>query len=113
MIRKRDNTSATNAMSRRFRRRIGRVPLALLALLVLALTVPVRQAGGQGVVIFNNRIAGGAGVGLTLHIWGPSTNNPALALIGLGFERLLMFLTGVSNIRDVIPFARTPGNAEF
>ena len=32
---------------------------------------------------------------------------------GLGFERLLMFLTGVNNIRDVIPFARTPGNAEF
>jgi asparaginyl-tRNA synthetase len=32
---------------------------------------------------------------------------------GLGFERLLMFLTGVSNIRDVIPYARTPGNAEF
>jgi asparaginyl-tRNA synthetase len=32
---------------------------------------------------------------------------------GLGFERLLMFLTGMLNIRDVIPFARTPGNAEF
>ncbi len=32
---------------------------------------------------------------------------------GLGFERLLMLITGVSNIRDVIPFARTPGNAEF
>jgi asparaginyl-tRNA synthetase len=32
---------------------------------------------------------------------------------GVGFERLLMFLTGVGNIRDVIPFARTPGNAEF
>jgi asparaginyl-tRNA synthetase len=32
---------------------------------------------------------------------------------GAGFERLLMFLTGVANIRDVIPFARTPGNAAF
>lgn len=32
---------------------------------------------------------------------------------GMGFERLLMFVTGVANIRDVIPFARTPGNAEF
>ena len=32
---------------------------------------------------------------------------------GLGFERLLMFLSGVGNIRDVIPFARTPGSAEF
>jgi len=32
---------------------------------------------------------------------------------GLGFERLLMFVTGVGNIRDVIPFARTPGTAEF
>lgn len=32
---------------------------------------------------------------------------------GLGFERLLMFVTGVSNIRDVIPFARTPGHAAY
>lgn len=32
---------------------------------------------------------------------------------GLGFERLLMLITGVSNIRDVIPFPRTPGNIEF
>lgn len=32
---------------------------------------------------------------------------------GLGFERLIMYLTGVSNIRDVIPFPRTAGNAEF
>lgn len=32
---------------------------------------------------------------------------------GLGFERMLMFITGVLNIRDVIPFARTPGSAEF
>lgn len=32
---------------------------------------------------------------------------------GLGFERIIMYLTGVSNIRDVIPFPRTPKNAEF
>ena len=32
---------------------------------------------------------------------------------GMGFERLLMFLTGISNIRDVIPFPRTPGSLEF
>jgi asparaginyl-tRNA synthetase len=32
---------------------------------------------------------------------------------GIGFERLIMYLTGMSNIRDVIPFPRTPGNAEF
>lgn len=32
---------------------------------------------------------------------------------GLGFERLLLFVTGMSNIRDVIPFARTPKSAEF
>ncbi len=32
---------------------------------------------------------------------------------GLGFERLVLFVTGMTNIRDVIPFPRTPGNAEF
>lgn len=32
---------------------------------------------------------------------------------GAGFERLLMFVTGMKNIRDVIPFARTPGSCEF
>ena len=32
---------------------------------------------------------------------------------GLGFERLLLFVTGMTNIRDVIPFPRTPNNAEF
>ena len=32
---------------------------------------------------------------------------------GLGFERLLLFVTGMQNIRDVIPFPRTPGNAAF
>ncbi|MGL5099695.1 MAG: asparagine--tRNA ligase, partial [Fusobacteriaceae bacterium] len=32
---------------------------------------------------------------------------------GLGFERMMMYLTGMTNIRDVIPFPRTPRNAEF
>ena len=32
---------------------------------------------------------------------------------GLGFERLIMYLTGIENIRDVIPFPRTPGNCDF
>lgn len=32
---------------------------------------------------------------------------------GMGFERLLIYLTGVENIRDVIPFPRTPGNCDF
>ncbi len=32
---------------------------------------------------------------------------------GLGFERLILFITGMNNIRDVIPFPRTPKNAEF
>jgi hypothetical protein len=55
------------------------------AVLWLWLTLlSVREVSGQGIVIFNNRIPGGAGVGLTLHIWGPSSTNPSLALIGLG-----------------------------
>ena len=32
---------------------------------------------------------------------------------GLGFERLLMYITGMQNIRDVIPFPRTPGSCDF
>jgi asparaginyl-tRNA synthetase len=32
---------------------------------------------------------------------------------GIGFERLVMYITGMENIRDVIPYPRTPGNAEF
>lgn len=32
---------------------------------------------------------------------------------GLGFERLIQFATGIDNIRDAIPFPRTPGSAEF
>ena len=32
---------------------------------------------------------------------------------GLGVERVLLFITGMTNIRDVIPFPRTPGSADF
>ena len=32
---------------------------------------------------------------------------------GLGFERMMMYLTGMQNIRDVIPFPRTPKNCDF
>ena len=32
---------------------------------------------------------------------------------GLGLERLVLFVTGMTNIRDVIPFPRTPNNAEY
>ena len=32
---------------------------------------------------------------------------------GMGFERLLIYITGVENIRDVIPYPRTPGNCDF
>jgi asparaginyl-tRNA synthetase len=32
---------------------------------------------------------------------------------GMGFERMIMYVTGMANIRDVIPFPRTPGHAEF
>jgi hypothetical protein len=38
----------------------------------------------QGTVQFANRIGGGAGVGISLHVWAPSTTAPALSLIGLG-----------------------------
>ena len=41
--------------------------------------------------------------------WGSAPNS----CFGLGYERLLLFVTGMGNIRDVIPFPRTPKNAEF
>jgi len=46
---------------------------------------------------------------LDIRRWGSCPH----AGFGLGFERLLMYLTGMENIRDVIPFPRTPGNAKF
>jgi hypothetical protein len=57
---------------------------ATLGVLLLLTLLPVREVSGQGVVVFNNRIGGGAGVGLSLHIWGPSASYPALSLVGLG-----------------------------
>jgi asparaginyl-tRNA synthetase len=35
------------------------------------------------------------------------------AAFGLGFERTLAYVTGLSNVRDAIPFPRTPGNARY
>ena len=46
---------------------------------------------------------------LELRKYGTATHSG----FGLGFERMIMYLTGVSNIRDVIPFPRTPKNCEF
>ncbi len=46
---------------------------------------------------------------LDIRRWGSCPH----AGFGLGFERLLMYLTGMENIRDVIPFPRTPGHAHF
>ena len=57
--------------------------LGVLAWLPLSLLL-APMAHGQGVVIFNNRIAGGSGIGVSLHIWGPSTTAPWLSLTGIG-----------------------------
>ncbi len=46
---------------------------------------------------------------LNLRRYGGTTHSG----FGMGFERLLIYLTGVENIRDVIPYPRTPGNCEF
>ena len=46
---------------------------------------------------------------LNLRRYGGTTHSG----FGLGFERMVMYLTGVTNIRDVIPFPRTVGNLEF
>lgn len=46
---------------------------------------------------------------LDIRRWGSCPH----AGFGLGFERLIMYLSGMENIRDVIPFPRTPGHAEF
>ncbi len=46
---------------------------------------------------------------LNIRRWGSAPHSG----FGLGFERLLLFVTGMANIRDVIPFPRTPNNVEF
>lgn len=59
------------------------VSLGALAWLLLTL-MPAQLAHAQGTVIFGNSIPGGPGVGQTTHVWGPSTINPNLSLVGLG-----------------------------
>jgi hypothetical protein len=78
-----DTASAINSLSASHLGGAGRMGCALVALLALALTVPVREAHGQGTVCFNNRIANAA-ANQTGHIWGPSTTMPSLSFIGLG-----------------------------
>ena len=50
-------------------------------------------------------------------LWADNTKGKSTSLQGLlyalGLERMLMYLTGMKNIRDVIAFPRTPGSAEF
>jgi asparaginyl-tRNA synthetase len=46
---------------------------------------------------------------LQLRKWGTCPH----AGFGLGFERLVMYVTGMENIRDVIPYPRWPGNADY
>jgi asparaginyl-tRNA synthetase len=46
---------------------------------------------------------------LELRKWGSVPH----AGFGVGFERLIMYVTGMENIRDVLPFPRTPKNCEF
>jgi len=46
---------------------------------------------------------------LNIRKWGSVPH----AGFGLGFERALMYITGMKNIRDVVPFSRTPKNADF
>ena len=43
----------------------------------------------------------------------PLWRNLSCLSFGLGFERLIMYVTGMANIRDVLPFPRTTGSAEF
>ena len=58
--------------------------LPCLAALALALTVPVREASGQGTVFLANVIANNGSPGLTTHIWGPYAMAPDLSLVGFG-----------------------------
>ena len=57
--------------------------LGALAWLLLTL-LPARVANAQGTIILNNRIPGSPGPGQTSHIWGPSSTNPMLRMIGVG-----------------------------
>ncbi|HTF81714.1 MAG TPA: amino acid--tRNA ligase-related protein, partial [Cytophagales bacterium] len=74
--------------------------------------------GSQREDILDKLVARAAEVGIDeQHLWWyldtRRFGNCPHAGFGLGFERLLLFVTGMGNIRDVIPFPRTPQSAEF
>jgi hypothetical protein len=79
----RDNSSDANSLSACPSRRIGRAPLALLALLALGLAVPSPDATAQGTIRFGIRLSSTQG-NQTVHVWGPSPTTPTLSLVGLG-----------------------------
>jgi len=69
-------------------------------------------------IVMQQRGCGAMQVGLEAEDYGPYLDlrkygSVPHAGFGLGFERLVQFATGTENIRDVIPFPRYPGHAEF
>ena len=70
---------------------------------------PLAASGVCDFVVLGDGMDVMGGIADVLRRYGGATHSG----FGLGFERLLLFVTGMGNIRDVIPFPRTPKNAEF
>lgn len=77
--------------------------VAAMDLLVPRMAVPVREMTRRGMSTEELYWY------IELRKWGTTPHGG----FGLGLERLIMWLTGMQNIRDVLPFPRTPGNAAF